>query len=242
MTIAIGFQCNDGIVLCADSQQTRSGYIKTYAGKVSLHIYKDLMLAAAGAGDTDYIETATLQALGDFPDCASLDEVRETIEQRLLAFFDQHLARWAPFEAQPSVELLIAVAGKKIPHALFHYSGTSFYGTSAKAIGSGVLLADEMIGRYCFGNYGIYDLTNLAVYILSKVKRGVDGCGGFTDLLALRKGYDFAFLGTEAAEGLEKRFLAMERRADEKLVRALTAKRPSLPWLSEARGKAAEGG
>jgi hypothetical protein len=34
VTIAAGFYCNEGIVLCADSQTTASGYIKNYDGKI----------------------------------------------------------------------------------------------------------------------------------------------------------------------------------------------------------------
>jgi 20S proteasome alpha/beta subunit len=35
MTIAVGFQCSDGIVLCADRQFTATGYYK-YSGSVDI--------------------------------------------------------------------------------------------------------------------------------------------------------------------------------------------------------------
>lgn len=68
MTIALGLRANDGIVLCADTQQTISGYIKTYDGKVDITAYNDprVVVAMAGAGTRDYIATARQSILGNF--------------------------------------------------------------------------------------------------------------------------------------------------------------------------------
>jgi 20S proteasome alpha/beta subunit len=59
MTIALGLRANDGIVLCADTQQTISGYIKTFNGKVHMTVYNDprVVVAMARAGTEDYIAT-----------------------------------------------------------------------------------------------------------------------------------------------------------------------------------------
>jgi hypothetical protein len=68
--------------------------------------------------------------------------------------------------------------GKKFAPALFPYQGTVFARTSKMAIGSGVLLANELMHRYCHANYTVNQLASLAIYILSKGKEGVVGCGG----------------------------------------------------------------
>jgi hypothetical protein len=51
VTIAVGFQCREGIVLCADSQETISGYIKLDQRKVRLQLSApNRAVAIEGAG------------------------------------------------------------------------------------------------------------------------------------------------------------------------------------------------
>jgi 20S proteasome alpha/beta subunit len=237
VTIAAGFVANDGIVLCADTQQTISGYIKTYDGKVHLYVSRgyEVTMAVAGAGTSDYIDTARSAITRDFTDHKTLPEIENYLRQELLKFFDEHLARWAyfPERERPTVELLIGVTGKKIPPTLFHFAGTAFAPTSHKAIGDGVLLANELINQSCFGNYTVNELGSLAIYILSKVKRGVEGCGGTTHVVGLRKGGDFALTDHKEIKKLESEFLTGEDESNKTFVKALTAKRLSLSWQSE---------
>ena len=241
MTIAAGFTCNEGLVLCADTQETISGYIKTYDGKVDLHVYRSLAMCVAGTGTSDYIRAAQEQLTEDFPDCRTLQEARKEMEERLLSFFDKNMTRWSGFPEpeRPTVELLIGLAGVNWGHCLFHYSGTAFRRTSTKAIGSGVLLANELINRYCFGSYNLDQLTSLGVYILSKVKEGVDGCGGHTHVVALRKGRDFALMEDRDIESMEKRFATVEDQLDKEFVRRITAVQSALSWQSEYAKKKA---
>jgi 20S proteasome alpha/beta subunit len=239
MTIAAGFVCNGGIVLCADTQETISGYIKTYDGKIDTCLYASgLVVAVAGSGTSDYIKTARSALLDDFPSSKSFPEVRTEMEERLLTFFDKHLARWAyfPEREKPEVELLIGVAGRKMPCTLFHYAGTSFHRVAtSKAIGDGVLLANELINRYCFGNYNIEELSKLAIYILSKVKHGVDGCGGSTHLVTLRKGFDWGGADDKDVKILETAMLEIEKKSDKEFVKTILQEKLQLKWLSETK-------
>jgi 20S proteasome alpha/beta subunit len=241
MTIVVGFTCNDGLVLCADTQETISGYIKTYDGKVSTSVYRSLAICVVGTGTSDYIAAAREQLTDGFPDCNTFEELRTEMETRLLTFFDKNLARWSAFpeHERPSVELLIGVSGVHFGHAMFHYSGTSFRRTSTKAIGSGVLLANELINRHCFGNYNVSQLASLAIYILSKVKKGVDGCGGHTHVVALRKGRDIAFTESRDIDAMEKEFEAIEKASDEVLVKRIVERNLPLSWTSEYKKKKA---
>src|ERR1700722_662540 len=239
MTIAAGFFCDEGVVLCADTQETISGYIKTYDGKVSTHIYENLALCIAGAGSSDYIRTAIKKLTENFPECKTYVDVTSAMEERLLSFFDQNLARWAyhPENERPSVEFLIGLSGVNMGHSLFHYVGTSFSRTDSRAIGSGVLLANELINRFSFGNYNLSELTSLGIYILSKVKKGVDGCGGHTHIMALRKNRDFAFTEDKDIEKLEQEFSAIEKRTDRAFAREVMSKSLPLSWHTEYAAK-----
>jgi hypothetical protein len=88
---------------------------------------------------------------------------------------------------RPGVELIIAMSLRPSPSVLFHYFGTACHRVSQKAIGSGILLADGLLSDLSFGVTALEQSASLALYIISKVKNRVDGCGGFTDLIALQK-------------------------------------------------------
>jgi 20S proteasome alpha/beta subunit len=256
MTIAIGFRSNDGALLCADTQLSLTGGIKTYDGKVHIHIFQDssnnrIVLGIAGSGDSDYISMATGKLTENFPDCENLTDLSAKLEERWLDFFNKHIAPWAyfPRDDRPYVELLIAVSGIRIQHALFHCTGTAFYKSDTKAIGTGILLADEMLHRYAFGIYSLEQLSVLAVYIMAKVKHSVDGCGGSTQFMALRKGGDFALsekkeitqlegeiLSKEITQ-LEGEILSMESAQDKSFVDSILKKSLPMLWFSDVRKK-----
>lgn len=240
MTVALGFVANDGIVLGADMQQT-IGDIKTYDGKIGLYIFSHGgVIAAVGAGDVDYIQTAISWVAKDFPSFVTPERVESELRKRCLRFFDEHLSRWAFFPGgeRPTVELLIAISGKKVPPALFHFWGTAFVRVYAKAIGSGVLLANDLISRYCrHRTYTVDQLSSLAIHILSKVKDGVVGCGGPTHLVGLRKGGDFALVDMAEVKQLEKKFSEAENRSDKDFAETLVRNCPNLSWHSEHAAK-----
>lgn len=243
MTIGLGLVGNDGLVLCADMQRTISGYTKTFDGKVGTHIFHNprVVLSIAGAGDEDYIETAKQILLADFPEELEKrsDQIHENIpvvlKERFLNFFDEHLARWVESE-RPSVELLIGVTGKDLCPRLFHCNGTAFHQVHQKAIGSGVLVADQLLLEYVHHHdYKVAELASLAVYILRRVKNGVDGCGGETHGVVLRKGYDFAFI--DKMEALEKKFAETDAETKKSVIQAICENRPPLQWMSEHKTK-----
>jgi hypothetical protein len=245
MTIALGMVSNHGVVMCADTQHTISGYIKTYDGKVDLHVYKDpgIAVAIAGAGTDDYIATAKQCILRDPPEGKNVLEVGASLRKRCLDFFDEYIARWAyfPDRERPTVELLIGVTGKGLYPRLFHYSGTAFQHVSgAKAIGDGVLLANDLITGATLGDYTASQLCSFGVYVLSKVKRGVDGCGGSTHIMALGKGLDFAFSDQKEVERLEKEIVGMQQSKDHELMKAISEKPFAVFWQSEYRKRKAK--
>jgi len=240
VTIALGMISNHGLVLCADTQHTISGYIKTYDGKVDLHLYRDpwIAVAIAGAGTDDYIVAAQQFLLRNAPDGKNVFEIEASLKAKCLSFFDEHLARWAyyPERERPTVELLIGVTGKNLYPRLFHYAGTAFQDVrGAKAIGDGVLLANDLITGATLGNYTVNQLCSFGIYVVAKVKRGVDGCGGSTHVVALRKGFDFAFTDQKEVDKLEQEISEMEKVKNRELIDVIVAKPLAVSWQSEHR-------
>jgi hypothetical protein len=244
MTIGIGLCGNHGVVLASDSQETISGYTKNEEiGKSETIIFANRnVFCFVGAGDADYIKTATVKATEGLDVATTFDQVQKTLENNLLGFFDRHLAQWSsyPQHERPSVELLIGVSMRSGPFALFHYYGTSFHREQRKAIGAGVLLADGLIHQYAGVEDSVEQASSIAVYIISKVKKQVDSCGGFTDLVALRKNGDWAMTNSTQLTELEKGMKKHEEESIERLKKQLYGKVVELSWHSEYLTKKAE--
>jgi 20S proteasome alpha/beta subunit len=236
MTIAIGFHAKDGVVLCADMQRT-IGDMKTYDGKVDLDIFHQsgAILAIAGAGHDDYIQTAKSYLLDGLSKRCPWKTLERDLRNRLLSFFDEHLNRWANFPSieRPSVELLIGVTGKNQHPMLFHYEGTSFSRIhGSKSIGLGILLAQDLLDRYR-SIYTADQASSLATFILSKVKKGVQGCGGPTHIVALRKGMDFALTEKKDIEDLEKELAEIDGAMNKQFIESFKKNPLRLSWHSE---------
>jgi hypothetical protein len=236
MTIAVGFQCDEGIVLCADTEET-AGNIKQRTGKIVLTAHPEMkhIVAFAGAGWTDYVLTAIEKATDGLGKCNGIKEIAHHLEEKLVGFFDGHLANWAYFpEAErPSVELLIGVSLKDGPRGLFYYGGTSFYSIREKAIGIGTIVANNLIGEHNkAGNDSLDDLCRLGVFVLSRAKKQVAYCGGETQMIALRGGGDYTFVHLAEIRRMESEIKAIEQACTSNLQRDLrSVVPPSLSWF-----------
>lgn len=241
MTIAAGFRCNEGIVLCADTEIT-FGDIRQHEGKITTSIYRDAshIVSFAGAGWTDYIHTAVEKAQDGLMRCRNIDDIRKHLEEKLIGFFDGHLANWAYFPPteRPSIELLIGVTAKAGSCDLFYYSGTAFYSTPDKAIGSGAILANNLISKYYQADVSLDQLCHLAIFILSRVKSEVIGCGGTTHMVALRGGGDLAFINDNDVKRLELEMEGIASKLDDKLKEEIYSTEPlRTQWLQEILSK-----
>ncbi len=235
MTIAAGFRCNEGVVLCADTEITL-GDIRQHEGKITTSLYAGLshVVSFAGAGWTDYIHAAIENAQEGLSECGGIEEIRMHLKERLIQFFDGHLASWAGFPAaeRPFVELLIGVTTKAGACDLFYNSGTSFYSTRDKAIGSGIILANNLISEYRYGNESLDELCRLATFILAEVKDRVTGCGGQTHLVALQGGADFAFVEDNDIDRLEGQIRKKSKEAHLRFLKTINRCPPlHLRWI-----------
>jgi 20S proteasome alpha/beta subunit len=234
MTIAAGFRCNEGIVLCADTQETITGYIKGYEGKIVTSIFQDCIVSIAGAGTTDYIRTAKEKAIDGLGKLGFLPDIAAKIASNLLEFFDIHLGPWAKFaeSERPTVDLLISVSVESGAFGLYHWNGTAFHSVSEMAIGAGILLANSLISEYGHGNHTLKQTTNLAVFILSKVKKQVDTCGGNTHVVVIRGHRDFAYLDDKHVKKLEGEAEKLESASTKKLKsKIMDRPLPDFRWL-----------
>ena len=247
VTIAIGFTCNEGVVIAADSQETIEGYMKDLSkAKVRIVTFPPtserkgiLTCAYAGSGWSDYIETAIERADDSVRHCKSIPEAEDALRKSLKKFHHECIQPWATFQEnqQPSVELLIGVS-VSTAFGLYHYTGTSFHRCDGhKSIGTGQILSNSLSTTHYTYEETIETLIPLAVYVLYKVKKHGEGCGGFTQVVALKEGGDFAIV-----EGIEKFESAIEKMEGASVKRwketmLASKKLPKISWFMDAVSK-----
>src|SRR5258708_11268684 len=196
VTIAAGFVCEDGLLLCADSQEVISGYTKNEVDKVRMWKDQGLCIAITGAGDTELIEYA-----GKLIETAITDEYspkewrlsedyQRIIEKTFAQLFKDAILPYATFprEDRPYVDLLIAIGVSNDVskfEMLFKASGTTVreIDFGAECIGSGTMIAKSLIERIYSSFLKLDDAIIIACYILYHAKRWTDGCGGDTSVV-----------------------------------------------------------
>jgi len=190
MTIAAGFPCSDGLVLCADTQETITGYAKVNTEKMTQIETPFYNMVFTGAGDSGLIDM-TVQLMDQ---ALTLKEpngtwkIEEVLRESLVDTFNQHIAPWSQFptEERPSTpDLLI---GLQYPAATLLYRATGTTLTrvhESHCVGTGIVLAKSLIAKLFDSELSITQGWLVALYILYQAKTWVDGCGGNSDILLL---------------------------------------------------------
>jgi 20S proteasome alpha/beta subunit len=190
MTIAAGYVCDSGIVLCADTQETIPGYTKNQGKKLLTFQCPGINLVFAGAGNnaTQIDETAyevAAQIIADEPKTGL--EFRKSLRASLKELFPkEHYPRAGGAE----VDMLMAVKWKG-DASLFRIADCSVAPVTNKvAVGTGVVLALQLLERHYDRTVQIGEAAIICTYVLYHVKNWVDGCGGNTEVALIPKAGD----------------------------------------------------
>ncbi len=224
MTIAAGFVCLDGIVLCADTQETITGYTKNSTEKIRQMCDQGLCVAITGAGDAELIETVGERIQRALfweyspRDMRMPDEVRDIIQKEISSSFERYIAPYAAFlrDDRPGCDLLIVVTVKNEVNnyeCLFKASGTTVRQIEfgGDCVGSGLLLAKSLLERFCNSFMDLDELVLAICYVMYQTKKWVDGCGGNTDLIVSSHKRDlFGGIASPDIESLERQFESCE--------------------------------
>jgi 20S proteasome alpha/beta subunit len=222
VTIAAGFVCMDGIVLCADTQEVIAGYTKNETEKIREYKDQGLCIAITGAGDTELIETAgqlienALTEEYSEQEARFADDCRKIIENTLIGFLNTSIKPWATFprDDRPSMPEFLVVIGVSNDvnkyQSLFKTSGTTVreIQPGGECIGAGVMIARSFIERFYDPFVGLDELILITCYIMYHTKRWTDGCGGNTDMVVSSVKNDFfgGVLSTADIRSLEDAF------------------------------------
>lgn len=192
MTIIAGFKSKDGIVICADTQETFGGTKKDVPKLIfqpSEHSdgsTDDVAAAFCGAGDGPFIEKLIDSAWQDSVGADTLETLCNRIEDSIKSTYADFGAIFQTGHC-PSVDLIYGVkmGGRS---KLFHAYGPvviekDVYVTA----GTGSYIGDYIAGRTTSDHPIPLDrAVTLAVYILEEAKKNVEGCGGESHVAILR--------------------------------------------------------
>jgi 20S proteasome alpha/beta subunit len=190
MTIAAGFTCADGLVLCADTQETIIGYAKVSTQKMTQIQTPLYNIAFTGSGDSGLIEmTVELmdQALMQKkPNCTR--KIEEVLRESLVDTFNRYIVpgfQFPPAELPATPDLLIGLQ-QSSSATLYRASGATFRRVyESQCVGTGVVLGKSLIAQLFDGSLSVGQGWLVALYVLHQAKTWVDGCGGNTDILLL---------------------------------------------------------
>lgn len=184
MTIAIGFRCKDGVILCADTQETFDGTKRNVPKLVVKNSTNDhpLVLAVAGAGDGPLIDRLISDIWNQVSTCSELDDACFAADDEILRIYDRYASSFGG--NLPSVELIYAIRSQDKVR-LFHASGQIVNEVSHRSIGVGHILSDYLTERMFFTDVGIGTMLQIATYILKETKQYVDGCGGESHIVMI---------------------------------------------------------
>lgn len=211
MTIAAGFRCVDGILLCADSQYT--GADKQSRDKIIVYPAGKCTISFVLTGDEDYARSGAYDAYQNVLDLAAEDRnissVREEVMDavsKMAASYDEHHANSeerpafiVSISTETRTELFTAREGAMPPVSDFTCLGTGGY--IARYI-------ERAFGRLV--RHSMEDTLLIAMYMLAAARKHDMYCGG---------GVQFRFIsGMNASAGFsfewgpeDERILELER-------------------------------
>jgi hypothetical protein len=181
VTIGVGFDCNDGILLCSDTQITREGFHKFYEHKLFPHQGSGWSVAFTYAGDPHTMKS--------FDDSFS-DAMYSITAPITLAIIEQQIKdTLSTIDSGDQLFLLcgIVASGAK---RLLKVEGLKPGRVSIDFVGVG----DVSVLRYLFSmlsrgviSYSVQRAELLSAYLVLQAKRWVDGCGGETEVIIIRQ-------------------------------------------------------
>lgn len=227
MTLALGFTCDDGLVIAADTEYS-TDTAKRRGPKVWVHRFPhdalapDLTVIVSGAGDVGWLHAASEHIRNAVEDyrrqgrrCGP-DEVQGAVIGAATHVRDN--------DAQASLNLLVAVQDDRPHRRLIKTIGVApskvwDYQTE----GSGSDLANYLLGQAYRKRLSVRAAVFLAAHVLRVAKQHVVGVGGPSDIAVIYNDGRAGFVDRGAIKSCEKRSRRIGRELHLALRQALNA-------------------
>jgi 20S proteasome alpha/beta subunit len=197
VTIVAGFKCYEGVVLCADTQETVAELSKrnipklifepkTDYGKTKALCDEDLAVAFCGAANNGpFVDKLVQNAWEDCQTGTNLEEVCMQIQTSIELTYKKYNQIYQAGYS-PSAELIYGVK---------MFGSSKMFSASGPVVteqtryitgGGGYYMADFLASRMYTDHLSLRQCAILAAYVLFQAKEHVDGCGGDSHIAVLR--------------------------------------------------------
>lgn len=214
VTMIAGFKSQQGIVLCADTQET-IGHYKRHVQKLRVepsmsviavreHLGgSDLAMGFCGAGEGPFTDKLGERAWLEAQKGACLDEVCSRVETGIKTVYQEFGQIYQPGLC-PSSEFIFGIKMKG-ESRLFTADGPVVNETNGyTSRGAGYYMADFLAARMYQNGLSLYQCIVIAAYVLAQAKQHVDGCGGESQIAVLRNEGISGLVGSKPIEGITK--------------------------------------
>ena len=177
MTVAAGFLCSDGIILCADSEH--SDEITKFQRSKVYRFGKNLVLT--GAGQISYIRMA-FDKLSDkyeqgIPDTPS--GARLALEEVVVDVYANHIAPFFEVSNRPYLHLITGTRCASGAMALVKSEDTAvFLSDGFETVGVGDYLFRYWADKFFEHTLPMRVMSYLCLFMLYETTKHVPGCGG----------------------------------------------------------------
>lgn len=185
MTIAAGFRCSDGVVLCADTEIS-AGASKFTQSKFHMSHHVACRPAFIYAGDRDYSIMAIELLVGGIMETESKGgaDILNSIREKLIELHDSYYTR-STHDRSFELQAIGTVWVKDKRHLLLINGPTMSVVTGAECIGSGSYLGAYVIDSMLPQRASSIETAYVAAYLLFLAKRYVTFCGGNSQIIIL---------------------------------------------------------
>lgn len=193
VTIIAGFKSWEGVVLCADTQETVE-YSKRKASKLryepkeygtSEDHTSNLAAAFCGSGSGPFIDKLVEQAWKRAKRATDLDSACDEIEKSIKEQYREFGKIYQQGQC-PEVQLIFGVKMDGASKLFSAWGPIVNQKDGFDAGGVGQYMADFLASRMFQNHLSVHQCVILAAYILFQTKEHVDGCGGDSQIIVLR--------------------------------------------------------
>ena len=188
MTIAAGFVCSDGVLLCAGTQQTYgAGYVELPLEKIRTLEDPDCALAITGTGNSALLEMAIERIIERVKDKSphSLNRAKKIIAATLLKLHKNQLRHYPGPSSATLLKLLIAIKPRSEPCTLLHVEGTALHEVSSRFI-LGDASLDQLAGALHHPALSLRQTVLIALHTLQVARRVSASASSQSHLVALK--------------------------------------------------------
>ncbi|HLW81145.1 MAG TPA: hypothetical protein VKS20_03795 [Candidatus Acidoferrales bacterium] len=238
MTIAAGILCQDGMVLCADTEETITEGRKAQASKLRMwqiaypldsncDAHRDIRITIglAGAGHSDWI-AAFIQGIDhhvveDVPDDFNVEIFEKRLKEYTEQFFLKYIRAYAENpDHRPQAYMLVLAQFPKV-RAIYRVHENLVLKTEDEnfflAVGAGAPVFQNLM-RLLLGDCPAYrlpwtmdEMVPLVTYVMDKVKSEVPGCGGNSHIMKIGKDWEHEDIPIRRIKELEIQQTDIER-------------------------------